>query len=129
MTKIKSQMPPKRLYDFDPGSAKVFENIENQRIAGEQVERLKALAEERGVDFKKITKLSELAKLVPELQTRQKPGLKTTVDVLSEVARKANEDDISPTKAAMILYGNHQRWLHAKAKEPQRWAKLVLSTN
>ena len=50
MKKIKSQMPPKRLYDIDPGSAKVFEDIEILRVAREQVERLEALAEERGVD-------------------------------------------------------------------------------
>jgi Zn-dependent M16 (insulinase) family peptidase len=111
----------------------VFEDIENLRVAGEVVEQLEALAKERNVDLKKFLKkdiklseLLELAKLIPELQTRQKPGLKPTGDVLLAVAHKASKDGISPTEASKRLYKNHQRWLRAKADEPRRWEKLVL---
>ncbi len=125
MKKNKSQMPPKLLYDIDPGSAKVFEDIENLCVAREQVERLEALADERGVELKKITKLSELAKLVPELQTKHKPGLKPTVDVLLEVARKASEKGISPGEASKLRFGYRRRFYRAKKANPTRWAELA----
>jgi len=126
MTKIKpQQMPPKRLYDIDPDVARVFEHVENSRVVREQLERLELLCKEHGVDLKNIAKLSELAKLVPELRLKQKPGLKTRVDVLLEVARKASEEGISPSEASIQLFRNHVRFVHAKAKDPERWAELV----
>ena len=136
MKKIKSQMPPKRLRDIDPAAAKVFKDLENLRVGREVVIRLAELVKERNVDLKKflkknikVSELSELAKLVPELQTKQKPGLRPTVDVLLEVTRKANEKGISRGEASKLLFGYPQRFYRARKANRTRSADLAAMYN